>query len=63
MLIVVIHNNFWILYSPYDYCLQTSGSGVTIDKAWNWTANSTYKEQKIFGGQVVNVWTYEVGIL
>ena len=35
--------------------------GVTIDKAWNWTVNSTYKEQRIFGGQFVNIWTYKVG--
>ena len=37
------------------------GGGVTVDKAWNWTINSTYKEQGIFTGQIVNVWTYEVG--
>ena len=34
---------------------------MAIDKAWNWTVNSTYKEQRIFGGQFVNIWTYEVG--
>ena len=39
------------------------GGGVTVDKAWNWTMNSTYKEQGIFTGQIVNVWTYEVGIV
>ena len=33
---------------------------MIIDKVWNWTANSTYKEQRIFGRQIVNVWTYEI---
>ena len=55
--------HFLLIHRPYEYCLQTSGSGVTIDKTWNWTANSTYEEQRIFGGQIVNVWTYEVNIL
>ena len=53
----------FILYRPYDYRFQTSGGDVTIDKAWNWTMNSTYKEQRMFNGQIVNVWTYEVGIV
>ena len=53
-----------ILRRPYDYCFETSvGGDVKIDKAWNWTLKSQYKEQRIFRGQFVNVWTYEVGIL